>query len=665
MDARSDVSLSVAIVGAGPRGTGVLERLLANVNEQLPARRLHIDIVDPFPAGAGRIWRADQSPLMLMNVASRHVTMFTDETVRCAGPIRPGPALDEWAATVPGYSEVAAGSAFANRATQGEYLSAVLAKVIAERPETTTVTVHETTAIQLTRTTDGRHHVWLADRDEPLTADVVVLAMGHLDAVPSKDEQQLADFAERHDLRYVPSCYTADADLSMLQAGEKVAVRGFGLAFIDLMVLLTEGRGGRFETGADGWLTYHPSGQEPVLHVGSRRGVPYRAKIDYALAGPPAPLPRFFSADIVARRFADRQKLDFHADLWPLIAKEIGWGYYHELFNGRPDQVRTRWDQFAERYAELDWDSPAMRELIANAIPNIEDRLAFDALQRPLDGERYDSLNATHDAVRHYVRADVARMADPRFSAELGAYLAMLSVHSQLPEIVATRKLTTRAYIQDMRGWWFRFFEYASSGPPGARLRQLLALAEAGVVRFLGQDIWVIPDDQDGCFWVGGAGSDEAVATTALVEARLPSPTLRNTTDSLLRGLIEDGEAREEVLRDDGYIHPSGLLEVSEVDFRILDRAGTPQPDRFALGPYTSIRHFASFARPRSNANPFQQNDVLARAVLAHLAADRQLPRTRAGVRVIPSTVTMINAADAARAANTLELDQLLYTEAA
>jgi uncharacterized NAD(P)/FAD-binding protein YdhS len=652
MDARSD-TLSVTVVGAGPRGTGVLERLLANVDELLPARRLHIDLVDPYPAGAGRVWRADQSPLMLMNVASRNVTMFTDETVLCTGPIRPGPALDEWARTAPGHPDVAAGSAFANRATQGEYLSAVLAKVIAERPGMITVTVHEAAAIGLTRTADGRQHVWLADRDEPLTTDVVVLTLGHLDAVPSKAEGLLADFADRHDLNYIPPCYTADVDLSMLRAGEKVAVRGFGLAFIDLMVLLTEGRGGRFETGADNRLTYHPSGQEPVLYVGSRRGVPYRAKIDYALAGPPAPLPRFFSADIVERRFADRQKLGFHTDLWPLIAKEIGWGYYHELFNGHPDRVRTGWDQFAERYAELDWDSPAMRDLIVCEVPNTEDRLDFDALDRPLEGEWSYSLDELHDTVRGHVRADVARMGDPRFSAELGAYLAMLSVHAELPAIVAAGKLTTRAYIEDMRGWWFRFFEYASSGPPIGRVHQLLALADAGIVRFLGHDIRVVPDEQESCFWVGGAGTRQAVATTALVDARLPSPTLHTTTDALLRGLYEDGEAREEVLRDDhGYTHRSGLLQVSEVDFRILDRAGTPQPDRFALGPYTSIRHFASFARPRSNANPFRQNDVLARAALAHLAGRPPATTDTTRCPVRPPAVTAANGARVASRAH-------------
>src|SRR5205823_5001702 len=61
-------------------------------------------------------------------------------------------------------------------------------------------------------------------------------------------------------------------------------------AFVDLMMLLTEGRGGTFHRGADGVLRYRRGGAEPVLWAGSRRGVPYLPKPDpAALTGPPPP----------------------------------------------------------------------------------------------------------------------------------------------------------------------------------------------------------------------------------------------------------------------------------------------------------------------------------------------------------------------------------------
>ncbi|MGH3625136.1 MAG: FAD/NAD(P)-binding protein [Sciscionella sp.] len=629
----SDRPLSVVIVGAGPRGTGILERLLANVGELLPSRRLHIDLVDPFPAGAGRVWRSEQPSLMLMNVASRNVTMFPDETVQCAGPIRSGPSLHEWAGTVNGCPDVVAGTAFANRATQGHYLAWVLDQVISQRPDLVAITVHQTAAERIDRRPDGRQRVWLVDRDEPLVTDVVVLAVGHLEAEPAKEELLLADFADRHGLCYMPPCYTADVDLSVLRPGEKVAVRGFGLAFVDLMVLLTQERGGRFVPGEGGRLRYLPSGQEPLLYVGSRRGVPYRAKIDYGLAGSPAQLPRFFSAALIAERFADRDRLDFCTDLWPSIAKEVAWGYYHELFTAFPERVTMGWPQFAAAFAELTWGEPAMSELIAGSVPAVADRLNLDALDAPLSGAHFDCLDDLHEQVYRHVVADVERMTDPQFSAELGAYLAMLSVHAQLSEIIASGKLSARAYIQDLRGWWFRFFEYASSGPPSSRLREMLALSEAGIVRFIGPGIWIKADEQNSRFLAGGMGVEEGVETTALVDARLPSPTLHTSTSTLLRGLYKDHAVCGEVLSDeDGYSYQSGVLQVSEMDFRILDACGLPQRDRFALGPYTSVRHFATFARPRSNALSFRQNDVLASSLLRFLA-DERLGRSEVSLR--------------------------------
>ena len=92
---------SVVIVGGGPRGTGVLERIAASAPEfrdRLPGG-LEVHLVDPYPAGAGRIWRADQSALLWMNSMARDITLFADESVTCEGPIVPGPALDEGVAT--------------------------------------------------------------------------------------------------------------------------------------------------------------------------------------------------------------------------------------------------------------------------------------------------------------------------------------------------------------------------------------------------------------------------------------------------------------------------------------------------------------------------------------------------------------------------------------
>src|SRR5690625_1154606 len=72
-------AVRLAIIGGGPRAIGVLERVAAHVAlpgpaAALRARPLHIDVIDPHMPGSGRIWRADESPLLLMNSRAQDVS---------------------------------------------------------------------------------------------------------------------------------------------------------------------------------------------------------------------------------------------------------------------------------------------------------------------------------------------------------------------------------------------------------------------------------------------------------------------------------------------------------------------------------------------------------------------------------------------------------------
>ncbi|HVH21003.1 MAG TPA: FAD/NAD(P)-binding protein, partial [Pseudonocardia sp.] len=89
------MAAAIAIVGAGPRGVGLLERLAASAPE-LDRGPLTVHLIDPYPAGAGRIWRHAQSPLLKLNSMTRDVTVFTDDSCTIEGPVRSGPSLSEW-----------------------------------------------------------------------------------------------------------------------------------------------------------------------------------------------------------------------------------------------------------------------------------------------------------------------------------------------------------------------------------------------------------------------------------------------------------------------------------------------------------------------------------------------------------------------------------------
>ncbi|MFF0752091.1 FAD/NAD(P)-binding protein [Streptomyces sp. NPDC004267] len=586
---------SIVVVGAGPRGTGFLERLAANLPELYGDEPLDVHLVDPYPAGPGRIWRTAQSPLLWMNSRAEDVTMFTDETVELDGPVRPGPTLADWAGLD--------GATFPSRTRQGAYLRWVHERARAALPSTVTVHEHRTTARRVTGPRDGRQRVWLADRAAPLHADLVVLTLGHLDARPDERQRELTAFAARHGLVHLPPDFTADADLSALRAGEPVLVRGFGLGFVDLMVLLTEGRGGRYEErgDGDGSLVYVPSGREPVLHVGSRRGVPYHSKIGYELDGAPPPLPRFLGPAQVDALLQSAGPLDFRRDVWPLVAKELGWAHYHRLFAAHPERTAIAWTDFEEKYAAAAPAGPELDALVAAAVPDPADRLDLDALDRPLDGVRYATDEALQDGLRRYVTDDLIRRHDPSHSADLAVFGALLSVYGQLARLGDLGTGGT---------WWHGFFSYLASGPPGPRLHQLRALSEAGIVRFLGADVTVGTDEERGVFRASSPSlPGEWTEARALVEARLPDPTVTLTASPLLRALHEDGARATE----------AGLLAVDPGDGRVLGRDGRPHPRRFALGPHTTARTGAAFTRPRTGGLAFRQNDRTARTALALL----------------------------------------------
>ncbi|GAB7107373.1 FAD/NAD(P)-binding protein [Streptomyces phaeofaciens JCM 4814] len=585
---------SLVIVGAGPRGTGLIERIAASAPELYAGPGLDIHLVDPHPPGAGRIWRAAQSPLLWMNSHAEDVTMFTDETVVMDGPVRPGPTLHEWAGVD--------GALFADRQLQGAYLRWVHERAVAGLPAEITVHHHPCRALRVSGSREGRQRVWLENGPRPLLADLVVLALGHLDAELDDEQGELAAYAGEHGLTHLPPDFTADSDLSALAPGEPVLVRGFGLAFVDLMVLLTEGRGGRYEGD-----TYLPSGREPVLYVGSRRGVPYHAKIGYDWTGERPPLPRFLGPaeieELTARpgrshgpgEAGSGGALDFRRDVWPLVEKELGFAHYHRLFTAHPERTAMAWTDFEEKYAAA--SGAAEREaLVSSAVPDPHDRLDLAALDRPLDGVRYASHEEFQDGLRGYVEDDLSRRHDPRNSADLGVFLGLLSVYGQLVR------------LGDIGPWWHGFFSHLASGPPGPRLRNLLALSRAGVLRFVGADMAVRAED--GVFRASSPTVPGfSVEARALVEARLPEPTLRRARDPLLRELYAEGAGET----------ADGLLRVDRADGRILDRAGRPHPRRFALGPHTDGRTPGAFTRPRTGGPAFRQNDATARAALVFL----------------------------------------------
>jgi hypothetical protein len=213
-------------------------------------------------------------------------------------------------------------------------------------------------------------------------------------------------------------------------------------------------------------------------------------------------------------------------------------------------------------------------------LPGLLQRTVHRASRAPLDGERFDTAEEFGKYLREYIEGDLARRADVEFSADLGAFMALLSVVGQIPALLATGRLDARSQLSDVDGWWFGFFSYLASGPPPRRLEELLALQEAGVVSFLGAEMRV----ETGRFVGGSASYPGTVEASTLIEARLPKPRVQCASDLRLRSTRDAGVLAEETVTDtaSGAALFSGRIHT----------------------------------RPRTNALPFRQNDAVAREIL-------------------------------------------------
>ena len=269
---RTDDALAVCVIGAGPRGLSVLERICANARGvgrpvERPPRR-------PVPAGPGRGLAHGPAG----RTADEHGRLAGDPVHRrqrgLRGPSVPGRACTSGRArSATGTSRTAsagtshrpcphgrwrrrgasAPTTYPTRAFYGHYLDWVFRQVVRTAPAHVTVRTHRSTRVDrrstLARTTAGRPQtVTLADGARLAGLDAVVLALGH-GAVARADE-------ERASARLRPAataCPTspprnpADVDLSRDRARHAGRAARPGPELLRLHGAAHRGRGGRFD----------------------------------------------------------------------------------------------------------------------------------------------------------------------------------------------------------------------------------------------------------------------------------------------------------------------------------------------------------------------------------------------------------------------------------
>jgi hypothetical protein len=629
--------IEICIVGAGPRGLSVLERLCANERSAPSHSAVVVHVADPSAPGAGAVWRSDQSRHLLMNTVASQITVYTDDSAQIAGPIEPGPTLYEWARELAGLGPdsghdpatlAEAGSlgpnTYPTRAFYGSYLHNSFLRVVERAPGHVTVQVHGSRVVAMADTygvRGGPQGIRLENGTRLNRLDAIVLAQGHVSARLTAHEERVASLARIHHLTYITPANPADLDLSGIRPGQNVILRGLGLNFFDHMALFTAGRGGSF-VREDGRVVYRASGREPRLFASSRRGIPYHSRGENEKGAYGRYFPRLLTASYIAGLRERSQKdggVNFGADLWPLICREVESVYYGTLLAslGRADEQEL----FVEQCLAADQPDKQAALLDAYGIPEA-DRWSWERLSRPYGDRTFASRDEFQEWLRDYLTKDVEAARAGNLSGPLKAALDVLrDLRNEIRLAVDHGGLEGNSHRDDLEGWYTPLNAFLSIGPPASRIEEMLALIEAGVLVLTGPGTQIRIDVQAAEFVaVSTAVPGPPVRATVLIEARLPEPDLRRTADPLLQHLLSTEQATTyRIPGAHGTSYETGGLAVTERPYRLLDAQGRAHPRRFAYGVPTESVHWVTAAgiRPGVDSVTLGDSDAIARAVLS------------------------------------------------
>ncbi|WP_327068413.1 FAD/NAD(P)-binding protein [Kitasatospora sp. NBC_01250] len=570
--------MSVAIVGGGPRGLSVLERICGLA--RIPWDGLSVHLIDPHQPGAGTHY-PDQPNYLLMNTVAGQVTMFRTGDSAAAGQPVSGPSLADWA----GVPE----DTYLPRAVLGRYLGHCYRRLRRHAPDKVRIHEHRASAETLRALRDGSWVLQLSD-GAIVAADFVFLTTGHGTNHPTGADQRIQQFVADHrhanpKLRYLRSCYPLQK-LETIEPGARVAVRGMGLSAVDTVASLTTGRGGRFVPGADGDLVYRPSGEEPQLHVYSRSGRIFSPRAVNQKTPADVYRPAFLTPEELRTLQLRHGQLDFEEHLLPLLRAELRRAA--ETAGGIPgsDEIESI----------LRTPEPVRRTL-GEYQAELVDFLRTDE-RRAAEGNLRNPVKAATDALRDL--RDVLRWAVEHRGLTAESHRRFCQVYAPMLNAVA-------------------------AGPPASRSREWRALFESGLLQLgAGPGAAVRPDPDSAGFVIeSGLQSTPATRCDVLVGAAIDSFLPDQDASPLVRSLLAGGHARP--FDNDGF-RPGGL----DIDTagRLIGADGAVVPNLCALGHLTEGAHYFTNMLPAPGVDSRITADAAAavRAMTDHLLTPRQHP---------------------------------------
>jgi hypothetical protein len=607
----------VAIIGVGPRGLNILERIKAIFGHQSIEAKLMVHLIDPGEPGQGT-HVANQPDYLLINTIAGQVTMFSDTTVINAGPVIRGSSFLEWAmeqkyrcvenSYVKAHLEgrPLEENDYLPRSLLGEYLTSVFDQIARSLPSNIRLRHHRCVAENLVDCENGCIDV-VMEGGYRLTVNFVFLTTGHTESKPDSEEQKIIekflDFRSYNPhIAYFRNPYPIEK-LTSISPESTVAIQGMGLTAYDVIAKLTVGRGGRFRANGLQRLRYEPTGREPQIILYSRQSLPFssRGVNEKGIGGQYQA--KFFTRlridQLRKRAFqsSGTHQLDFFKDLYPLLKKEMC--YVYEVTKSGVAPLNS------ESYT-----------------PSLEVWVQIEYILNPLRGKSFQDQREFEKFIIKFLYNDIAQSFGGNLSNPVKAAQDMLrDVRDNLRYAVDFGGLTPTSHEKFLKEFC-PIMNRVAVGPPKERNMELLALLEAGIVRLgPGSNPILSFSEQDSKFFLRSTKLGPPVVNffDVLIRAKLDSFYPAEDRSKLIQNLLKGGMVKP---YKNGVFHPGGIaVDKSQ---NVVDIDGNVRKNIWALGIPVEGPNFYTYVLPRPLVNSRALQDA-GRCVLAMFSQIRDL----------------------------------------
>lgn len=515
----------VAIIGGGPKGFYALKALFQALKlKKQPLRSpLSIDwFNDDSSFACGKNFNTQQPDYLLINNCIGHIDVWKDDysTEKLN--------FCDWINHYRKGKKNALPTDFASRALVGHYLSHALILLLKDMPDHLQLNFHIENVDRLYL--DTQQQIYLGDKFK-VAYKSVILCTGN--SYTSKLPKSIAQDILKLGGVYIKHPYPIGNSLALPKQAD-VAVLGLGLTGIDVVLGLTEGRGGKFSRKDGG--QYIPADKEVgTIYAWSRSNLPMLCR--GAIYGDEPSKFTYLTEQRLASLLAIKGTIKAKSQLLPLLSKEITFAYY---------SCKWRKKSFTKKEMEAQ-------------IAKLKKPFALSDLLAPDKSTQFSTCSTRQDFIIAYLTFTIKEAKKGPLKSP---YMAAASVWRDASLFFSScynfKGLTGNSQaLFDQE--WAGAFHRISYGPPISTMEKILILCKAGKLKFPFRHAPSLRIERQKLLLEEGALK---VSVNHLIDARIGKV---NLTESLPATLLRAGIASP--LVNDRYqvgcmeIQPNGRLK--------------------------------------------------------------------------------------------------------